>query len=89
MFVSHTKNVCQSQNSMKPFFLYYQLIIYVFLFVSAAVPVIIDNPSKFQDFLCVFRPPLIPLTYLTSNLGQICILDQTNASFKKMLQLNT
>ena len=51
MSVGHAKNVCRSQNSMKPFFLYLQLINNVFLLVSPAVLEIIDNPSISQDFL--------------------------------------
>ena len=55
MSVGHAKNVCRSQNSMKPFFLYLQLINNVFLLVSPAVLVIIDNPSNLQDFLSFLK----------------------------------
>ena len=50
MSIGHAKNVCRSQNSMKPFYLYIQLINNVFLLVSPSVLVIIDNPSYLKDF---------------------------------------
>ena len=56
MSVGHAKNVCRSQNSMKPFFLYYQWITNVFLLVSPAVMVIMNNPSNFQALLRLLAP---------------------------------
>ena len=50
MSVSHAKNVGKSQNSMIPFFLYFQLINNMFLLVWPAVLVIIYDQSNLQDF---------------------------------------
>ena len=71
MSVSHEKNVCKSQNSMKPFFLYFQLINKLFLLVPQTVPVIMDNPCNFQDFLsflmCIYT--LFKRVYEVSEFG--------------------
>ena len=60
MYVSRAKNVCKSQNTMKPICLYSQLIITVFLLLPPAVLVIMDDPSNFQGFLsflkCIYTP---------------------------------
>ena len=58
MYVSRKKNVCKSQNTMshmKPFFLYFQLMTYVFLLVPLAVMVFMKDPSYFQDFLSFLK----------------------------------
>ena len=60
MFVSHTKNVCKSQNTMKPLFLCYTLINNEVLLVPPVVLVTIDKPFNFQDFVsfltCIYTP---------------------------------
>ena len=60
MYASRAKNVCKLQNTMKPFFLYSQLINTVFLLVPPVVLVIMDNLFNFQDFLsflkCIYTP---------------------------------
>ena len=60
MYVSHTKNVYKSQNTMKAFFLCYTLINNGVLLVPQAVLVLFDGPSYFQDFYgflkCIYNP---------------------------------
>ena len=60
MYVSHARNVCKSQNTMKPFFPWYKLINDEVLLVQSAVLVYIDKLSSFQDFLwfleCIYNP---------------------------------
>ena len=55
MYLSHTKNVCKSQNTMKPFSLCFKLINNEVLWFPPVVLGIIDKTYNYQDFLSFLK----------------------------------
>ena len=81
MSVSYTKNVCQSQSNMQPFFLYIQVINNMFLLFPTAILVIIDNPSNCQHFLS-FLKCFRPLSKCVSHNRIGCLSDTKKGAYQ-------